>query len=43
MNLELRSQTHTQAANYANSNFAYCEINKFAATAKTDSISNCVL
>lgn len=36
MNLELRSQTRTQAANYANSNFAYCEINKFAATAKTD-------
>lgn len=36
MNLELRSQTHPRTANYANRNFAYCEINRFAATAKTD-------
>lgn len=36
MNLELCPQTHPRAANYTNSNFAYCEINKFAATAKTD-------
>lgn len=36
VNLELGPQTHPRAANYANSHFAYCEINKFAATAKTD-------
>lgn len=31
-----RPQTHPRAANYANSSFAYCEIHKFAATAKPD-------
>lgn len=35
MNFELRPQTHPWAANYANSNCAYCEINKFAAPADT--------
>lgn len=31
-----RPQPHPRAANYANSSFAYCEIHKFAATAKPD-------
>lgn len=31
-----RPQTHPRAANYANSSLAYCEIHKFAATAKPD-------